>query len=131
MRETEIGLSRPRVWRRWFAFLGAGIAWTFHLLTIYAIGEFGCVSGWDNITYGGLSAVAWMILIVSAVSLAVALAGTLVGYLDSRRDSRQESPTDHDEGGKYLSSFGWILSAIFSLIILVESLPVFGYLHGC
>jgi hypothetical protein len=128
---AEIEMGYPAAWRRWFAFLGAGIAWTFHLLAIYAIGEFGCVSGWGRITYMGLSAVAWMILLVSVVSLAVALAGTAVGYWDSRFDSKHESPPNHDEGGKYLSSFGWILSAIFSLIIFVESLPVFGYLHGC
>jgi hypothetical protein len=128
---AEITLIRLKPWRRWFAFLGGGIAWTLHLLSIYAIGEFGCVGGWGHVSYWGISAVAWMILIVSMLLLVPAAAATLIGYRDARHDLKQESPTRDDEGGKYLSSFGWILSALFTLIILVESLPVFGYLHGC
>lgn len=121
----------PPTWRRWFAFLAGGIAWTLHLLSIYAIGEFGCVSGWGRITYGGVSAVAWMILAASASTLALAVASAVVGYRDVRRDSNEESPSSEDEGGRYLSRFGLILNVLFSLIILVETLPVFAYLGGC
>jgi hypothetical protein len=123
--------DRPRSWRRWFAFVGAGLAWTFHLLSIYAIGEFGCVSGWGRVLYWNVSAVAWLILAVSVISLTVALGAAFVGYQDKRNDSRREEAENEDEGGAYLSSFGFILSALFSLIIIVETLPVFAYLHGC
>jgi hypothetical protein len=123
--------GRPRVWRRWFAFIGAGIAWTFHLLSIYAIGEFGCVGGWGRVMYWDISAVAWMILIVSALSLVLAAAAAFVGYRDMRRDSRREAPEVEDEGGEYLSRFGFTLSTLFALIIVVETLPIFAYLHGC
>jgi hypothetical protein len=122
---------RTPAWRRWFAFLGAGVAWTFHLLSIYAIGEFGCVSGWHRATYMGISAVAWMILISSVAMLCVAGAAAFVGYKDAKRDEHADIPPGEDEGGRYLSWFGFILSAIFALIILVETLPVFAYLDGC
>jgi preprotein translocase subunit SecG len=131
MSVAEMTLSHPETWRRWFAFLGGGIAWTLHLLSIYMIGEFGCVSGWGDITYLGLSAVAWSILLVSVLLLVPAVAATIVGYRDARQDSLFESPQGEDEGGEYLSRLGWILSGLFTLIILVESLPVFAYLHGC
>lgn len=117
-------------WRRWFAFLGAGVAWTFHLLSIYAIGEFGSVSGWDRVTYLGISAVAWMILIASAAMLGLAGAAAFLGYRDRKRDERENQPAGEDEGGRYLSWFGSILSALFGLIILVETLPIFAYLEG-
>ncbi len=122
--------ARP-VWRRWFAFLGGGFAWTFHLLTIYAIGEFGCVGGWDRASYLGITAVAWMLMIVSVVSVMPAVAATFVAYQDRRRDAQRKEPAEEDEGGEYLSRFGFILSALFTLIILVESLPIFAYLHSC
>jgi hypothetical protein len=131
MSAGEMELDRPQTWRRWFAFIGGGIAWTFHLLSIYAIGEFGCVSGLGRTSYLGISAVAWMILIVSALSLAPALASALIGYSDMRTDARREEPMSEDEGGQYLSRFGSILSALFALIIMVETLPVFAYLDGC
>jgi len=123
--------DRPQTWRRWFAFLGGGIAWTTHLLSIYAIGEFGCVGGWGRIAYWNISGVAWMILIMSACSLALAVAAAFTGYRDMRSDSGREEPANDDEGGIYLSQFGTILSVLFSLIIIVETLPVFAYLHGC
>jgi hypothetical protein len=130
MQGSEIQLAHPGAWRRWFAFLGGGVAWTFHLITIYAISEFGCVAGWGNSTYQGLSVVAWMILIVSALSLVPAVAATLIGYQDARLDSKRGHMTE-DEGGEYLSKVGWPLSALLTLIIFAESLPVFGYLHSC
>ncbi|MFO7655061.1 MAG: hypothetical protein R6X25_14780 [Candidatus Krumholzibacteriia bacterium] len=165
---TEVTIAggaadHPRIWRRWFAFLAGGVAWTFHLLSIYAIGEFGCVSGLGRVTYGGVSAVAWLILGASALALAVAAAAAWVGYRDKRRDDRRnarrgraddarggdagrdtrrrprdaprgasrDDPRGDDEGGEYLSWFGAILSGLFTLIILVETLPVFSYLDGC
>jgi hypothetical protein len=123
--------SQVPAWRRWFAFLAAGIAWTVHLLSIYAIGEFGCVSGLHRVTYAGISAVAWMILISSAAMFAVAGTAAWVGYRDAKQDERAHLPAGEDEGGRYLSWFGFILSSIFALIILVETLPVFAYLDGC
>jgi hypothetical protein len=131
MRHAELERIHAPVWRRWFAFLGGGLAWTLHLLSIYGIGEFGCVGGWDRISYAGVSLVAWLIIVLSGLLLLVALAATLVGYQDKRRDARRESPDWEDEGGVFLSSYGFLLSALFALIILVETLPVFAYLGGC
>ncbi len=126
-----IEMTPPRMFRRWFSFLGGGFAWTFHLMTIYLVGEFGCVSGFGLHVYAGVSAVAWLIIIVSAMSLIPAVAATWVGYADARRDARQPEKSRYEEGARYLSSFGWPLNAVFTMIILVESLPVFAYLGGC
>lgn len=131
MQTEAVNDFRPPAWRRWFAFLGGGVAWTFHLLAIYAIGEFGCVSGFDKVTYFGISAVAWSLIIVSLLAIAPAVAATMVGFLDTRQDGKQDENIEDDEGGRYLSSFGWPLNALFVLIIFVESLPVFAYLGGC
>lgn len=122
---------RPATWRRWFAFTGGGIAWTFHLLSIYAIGEFGCVSGFDQKMYMGISGVAWLLIVVSVLALTPAIGATIVGYVDTRRDKKQENQNRKDEGERYLSSFGWPLNALFVLIIFIESMPVFAYLKGC
>ncbi len=130
MQAAEILLTRPGAWRRWFAFLGGGVAWTFHLITIYVIGEFGCVGNWGVSSYFGVSRVALMILLVSSISLAFSLVATFIAHRDALRDARHRYATE-DEGGEYLSKVGRPLNALLSLIILVESLPVFAYLHGC
>jgi len=126
---TEV--TGPRRWRRWFAFLGGGFAWTFHLLSIYAIGEFGCVGGAGDIFYMGISLVAWMILVLSFLLFGVAASASLIGYRDKRQDLLEKHSRPEEEGGRFLSSFGFMLSALFTLIILVETLPVFAYLDGC
>lgn len=131
MSSTVMDAPAPPGWRRWFAFLGGGVAWTFHLLSIYAVGEFGCVSGMGRITYAGISAVAWMILIFSAAAFFIAAAAAFIGYRDSRRDKNQKAYSPEDDGGRFLSSFGFLLSSLFVLIIFVETLPVFAYLDGC
>lgn len=128
---ADIKVSAVHEWRRWFAFLGGGCAWTFHLLSIYSVGEFGCVSGIDRITYAGISMVAWMILILSAVALTIAMAAAFVGYHDKQRDNAQEVFHPEDNGGRFLSSFGFLLSSLFVFIIFVETMPVFAYLGGC
>ncbi len=120
----------PRPWRRWFAFLGGGIAWTLHLLSIYAIGEFGCTSGFDETMWLGVSAVAWLLIGASAILLGVATAAVVIGYRDAggRWNDSDEPPEDAQE---ILSQFGWVLSALFMLVILIESVPIFFYLDGC
>lgn len=124
--------SQPAAARRWFAFLGGGISWTAHLLSLYAISEFGCVSGTDEITMLGISLVAWMLMVVSAVLLAVAVASMLVGHADAKRDEgRGEADGEETAGGRYLSHVGRIFGALFSLIIAIESVPIFFYLDGC
>ncbi|MDO3376741.1 hypothetical protein [Geoalkalibacter halelectricus] len=131
MSSAVVQENPPRHWRRWFALLGGGFAWTYHLISIYAVGEFGCVSGLDRLTFAGISAVAWLILIFSALSFTVALAAALIGYRDKQWDARQQSPGREEEGGRFLSQFGFLLSSLFALIIFVETLPVFAYLGGC
>jgi hypothetical protein len=117
--------------RRWFVFLGGGIAWTIHLLSIYVIGEFGCVSGLGQLSFANISYVAWMILGISLLLLATTLIAAVVGYIDTKRDVNRENSQIEDEGGVYLSKFGFILNVLFIIIIIFETLPVFAYLDGC
>ncbi|OFZ53315.1 MAG: hypothetical protein A2428_10220 [Bdellovibrionales bacterium RIFOXYC1_FULL_54_43] len=130
MQSPDTSATIPSSGRRWFAFLGAGLAWTFHLLTIYVIGEFGCVSGFDQQKIFGISSVAWLLIATTAIALIPAAMGTIIAYHDWRRDGASEGSSEN-EGGRYLSSYGFVLSALFVLIILVESLPIFGYLDSC
>ena len=131
MSSADMDTPTSRGWRRWFAFLGGGCAWTFHLLSLYVVGEFGCISGMGRSTYAGISMVAFMILFLSAVALVVAVTAAFIGYSDKRRDSAHETFSPEDNGGRFLSSFGFLLSSLFVLIIFVETLPVFAYLDGC
>jgi heme/copper-type cytochrome/quinol oxidase subunit 2 len=72
-----------------------------------------------------------MLILVSVIALVPAILAATIGYVDTRRDARESNQSPYEEGERYLSRFGWVLNAVFTLIIFVESLPVFAYLGGC
>lgn len=46
--------------RLWFGVMGGAVAWFLHFVLAYLIAEFGCVNGWGEVHWLGLSAVAWL-----------------------------------------------------------------------
>lgn len=110
----------------WFGLLGGAVAWLVHLLLAYVIAEFGCLSPLATHTLLGVTAVAWMLLAATLVTLAGAVAATLVALRSDRR------LRDHHEfAGAYMARLGLITSGLFVFIILVQSLPIFYYLSSC
>lgn len=126
---TAADAAAPSRGRQWFAFLGGAIAWTLHLIGAWAIAEFGCVSGLASVLWMGLSAVAWMLIALTAFTLIVAIAAAGLGYRDHRRLAATGSAAE--DGGQYLARAGWMISALFALIIAFESIPIFFYLQHC
>ncbi len=119
-----------RALARWFVFLGGAIAWLFHLFAAYAISEFGCVAGWGR--FRGFPVVVWLILGITVPLLAIALCALVVGYRYERpspfREARILDARDPDVA---LVRYGIVANALFILIILAETLPIFFFLMGC
>jgi hypothetical protein len=117
----------------WFGFLGGAFAWVIHLLSAYAIAEFGCISPFHQSELWGFSGIAWLIGAVSVVTLVVAFAAFFVarrsklrfaGAIEARR-------LEAGDARVFLARSGVITSALFILIIVVESIPILFYLRGC
>jgi hypothetical protein len=115
----------------WFGLLGGGAAWTLHLLLAYLAAEFGCVSGMDRHRLLGISSVAWIILIGSVLLAAAAAAATWMAHRAHQRLQRHTGPRDLDGYGPFMASAGRSTSALFLLVILVQTVPVFFYLQRC
>jgi hypothetical protein len=127
-------LHKPRVSRGalWFGLLGGGFAWLAHLISAYVIAEFGCISGLGERLGWGVTVVAWMVIGLSVLMLSIAAAATFVARR-SRQRLAQEPVGDLDDAGPefYMARAGFITSALFLFIILVESVPIFFYLKHC
>jgi len=123
--------AQPHVRRAglWFGFLGGGIAWTLHLLSAYAIAEFGCVGGLGERQYGSISLVAWLELIATGLTVCLALAATACAYRCERRLRSQEETAA--VGEKTTARAGLFASGSFAFVILFESIPIFFYLRDC
>jgi hypothetical protein len=115
-----------------FATLGGGIAWLLHLVLAFSIAEFGCLAGLGKVQVVGLSVVTWMLLVMSALTLALGLAATGMAWRNRRRlllawGERSESHEAED----FTSRLALITNAIFVVIIVVQTIPIFYYLREC
>lgn len=129
LRPGNRGANRGAVW---FALLGGGVAWTLHLLLAYAVAEFGCLSGLGEKQLGGLTLVAWLLLGVTAGALALAAAATLVAA-GIRRRSREPSEVQTEPACTLAFSGRLALATnvVFTLVIAVQSVPIFYFLRSC
>jgi hypothetical protein len=117
----------------WFGLLGGAAAWTVHFIGCWATAEWGGFSGFDRWKFLGITLVAWIIVALSIVAALVALGATLVACRHYRRLSNPrgagEDLAGKGETNRFLALSGWILSGLFLLIILVQSVPVLYFLR--
>ena len=126
VQQVEVGRSAI-----WFALLGGAAAWTAHLLLAYAVAEFGCVSGFGERSYLGISIVAWLEVAVTVLTTMLAASAAVVAYRSHRILHSQEGARAGAAGEEYAARAGLITSGIFTFIILFESIPIFYYLRTC
>ena len=122
-------------WGLWFALTGGVIAWLIHFLLAYAISEFGCVGGWDEPAWLGLSKTAWALIAVTGVCVALAGASILVALRARRRlhDQRLDAPGEPGvlAAGLWMAYTGFVAGIISLLVILVQGIPIFYWLGDC
>lgn len=107
--------SVPIAWRVWFGLLGAPVAWTVHFMVCYGLMEVGCATGWDGHAVAGLNGVALAVLVATLLTVPAILAATLVAH--------RLSPCARG-GHAHIRQAGLVLSGLFLLAILAETVPV-------
>lgn len=114
----------------WFGVVGGTLAWLAHLLLAYAVAEFGCALGLQRYVYLGVGAVSWALLGVSAVCLAAAAAAAAAAWRETLR-ARDEGWPDESGWEGWASFLGAVLSGLFFVIILIQTVPILYYLRDC
>jgi hypothetical protein len=116
-----------------FSLLGGGIAWFIHLIATYIIGEFGCVAGWGDWIVGGLSMVAWSLLLATVLTAALAGAAALTA-VRSRKLLGLALGDDEAvqvENRAFVARIAFLANGVFLFVILVQAIPIFHYLKAC
>jgi hypothetical protein len=113
----------------WFHLLGGPILWSAHFLISYAWVEFACrirLFVLDS-TVLGLTALSWSVLIFTLIAV---VATVYVGWSAHRswlriRESKQTNELESwgVESRRFMALSGILLSALFSLVILLTGLP--------
>lgn len=111
----------------WSCLWGGGVAWALHLMAVWVVAEFGCMSALGRPGPLGASWVAWVILGVSALCLALAGLATLASW----RYSRGGGGSDGERPGRFAARTGLVANPLFIFIIIAQTLPVFFYLRDC
>lgn len=123
---SQVKVGRPTLW---FGVLGGAIAWTLHLMLAYATAEFGCIGRLGDQSYLGISTVAWLELALTVAMASASSAATAVAYRSHRRLHSNAETAGPDE--KPIALAGLLMSGLFTLIILFESIPILFYLRAC
>lgn len=121
--------SKISQWTLWFGLIGGALAWLTHLLSAYAIAEFGCVGRLGEVHYLELSLVAWLELGSTAVTTLASAAATVVANQNHAR-----LRAIHEESDSARENFAWsgvLASGLFTFFILFESIPILFYLQSC
>jgi len=107
--------TSPRVAWLWAGVLLPPFAWTVHLGIAYALS-------------GGLceSRAMWPFYLLSAVTLGIAAAGGWIAHSIRRgtADEPEEAPNSRARG-RFMALSGVLLSVIFMLAILAQTIPMF------
>lgn len=115
----------------WFGLLGGGFAWTFHLISAYVVAEFGCVGGLAEHHFLGISLVAWLGFALTLVTVVIAAASAGVSYRRYRQLQPLATPREPFTAEIAMARIGYFTSALFLIVILFESIPIFFYLSDC
>jgi hypothetical protein len=110
--------------------MASGLAWLLHLLLAYAIAEWGCIRG--SRVIAGISGTAWLLLALSFLLLAASAAATFIPWRHLRRMEAAGGESDTQRGAEeHLARMGFLAGVGFTLVILIESIPIFFYLQEC
>ncbi len=124
---TTSSFASDRVGRLfvWSSLWLGGIAWLLHLLTAWALAEFGCMSALAGPGPAGISWVAWGILAATVPCLLLCGLASWAGWRCGR------GPMGGGETAGFFVRFGLAANPLFALIIIAQTIPVFYHLKDC
>ncbi len=117
---TEWSTSYRGIWTQWAGVLAGPIAWSAMLAFNYALTKWSCGHG-----------TAYVLQIIAVLAIACTLAG---GYAAWHTLTLVPAPVADDGGqpldrSKFMGLFGLASTALFGLLIIAESVPIWT-LHG-
>lgn len=129
-RRTRTG--HPSRSRLYFSFYGGALAWTAHLLLAWLIAEFACIAQVDHVELFGITLIAWSLLLLSLLMFLLAIAAALAGWHAKHR-LKSEETLDHEgqDVEIHFARSGAIMSGLFALVIIAQTVPIFYFLGSC
>lgn len=107
--------------RLWFVFLSGPIVWAIHFTLVYIFAEFGCATRFSTMMFAGQNGIVIAVIITTVIALALTVIATIMAY--QRRDPENlEDNILSLEFQHFMAESGWIMNAIFSVVIIVTAI---------
>lgn len=103
-----------------FAFLGGAVIWLINFLVIYAVGEFACVLEGSLFQLLGIGAAGWFLIVFSFGCIVISLYSMRMAWLIRKNSDAH-----------FLSKAGLISNALFTYVILAQTMPILFLLNDC
>lgn len=125
-RDESLAVSRPALWT---GLWGGALAWLVQFIAIWIISEFGCLLAPEREVLPGLTLVAFLVVIVSALCLGVAFFSTMLAW--NARAVLRGAEGERRGTERFIANAGLLASGLFVVVIIIQAVPVFFYLEQC
>jgi hypothetical protein len=107
----------------WFIFLAGPVVYIAYFLVVWAIGEFGCLAGIQQLSFLGANPIRLGVVVLTAIAALVTLITGIVGFRRWRH--LRQGPHDPDEDDpKFMLFVGTWLNGLFTAVILLSAVPM-------
>lgn len=116
----------PPTWRLVAGFLGGAIVWTVYFWAVYLLSEAACEFGFWQGRFLGLSGLAWVTILLTAVSTAVAVYAAYWSWQAMHREQRRGYKVDAEATFDRIIFMGYgslALNVLFAVTIFLIGLP--------
>jgi heme/copper-type cytochrome/quinol oxidase subunit 2 len=107
----------------WIIFLSGPVVYTVYFLVVWALAEFGCFAGIEQLNWFGFDPIRLGVVVLTVIAAILTLG---VGIVSFRRwHAMREGPDDPDEDDpKFMLFVGMWMIGLFTVTILMTAIPM-------
>jgi hypothetical protein len=113
----------PQRGRYWRLFLSGPVIYTIYFLSAWALGEFGCLAGIEQIDWLGQNPIYLGVLLLTAIAALLTIGAGIVAFRQWRELHEGAGDPDEDDP-KFMLFVGTWLNGLFSVVILASAIPM-------
>lgn len=132
---TTHSKNQPSPFFLWYSVLVGPVVWSVYFILGYLAVELSCRTDFLRFNLFGVSALLVSIVVLTLITFAVTVYSGFLAFISWRKQKNDvlrygDNRYKREEPGQFMTLAGAILSALFSLTILLSGLPVF-FLQPC
>lgn len=109
--------------RLWFIFLAGPVIYAIYFLTVYVLGEFGCLAGIQHFNFWGINPIHLGVVLLTVIAAFATLGVGLTAFRRWRILHKGAEDPDMDDP-KFMLFVGLWLNGLFTVVIVLSAVPM-------